>query len=54
MTDRARVAFITGGARGIGRAFADALVADGCNVVLADASPEAAASTCSSTTLPGT
>ncbi len=44
MTDRARVAFITGGARGIGRAFADALVADGCNVVLADASPEAAAS----------
>ncbi len=42
MTDRARVAFITGGARGIGRAFAEALVEDGCNVVLADVSAEAA------------
>ncbi|MDG4834383.1 SDR family NAD(P)-dependent oxidoreductase [Solwaraspora sp. WMMD1047] len=36
--DRSRVAFITGGARGIGRTFADALVADGHRVVLADAS----------------
>jgi 3-oxoacyl-[acyl-carrier protein] reductase len=42
MTSRARVAFITGGARGIGRAFADALAEDGCAVVLADASAEAA------------
>jgi 3-oxoacyl-[acyl-carrier protein] reductase len=39
---RARVAFITGGARGIGRAFAEALVEDGCHVVLADVSTEAA------------
>lgn len=37
-----RVAFITGGARGIGRAFADALVQDGVKVVLADADPAAA------------
>lgn len=38
----ARVAFITGGARGIGRAFADALVDEGANVVLADADLAAA------------
>lgn len=42
MTDRSRVAFITGGARGIGRAFAEALVSDGHRVVIADASTPAA------------
>jgi len=36
-----RVAFITGGARGIGRVFAEALVQDGVRVVLADVDPAA-------------
>jgi 3-oxoacyl-[acyl-carrier protein] reductase len=40
-----RVAFITGGAVGFGRAFATALVADGAAVVLADVDLEAAQAT---------
>ncbi|MFI1194297.1 SDR family NAD(P)-dependent oxidoreductase [Micromonospora sp. NPDC020750] len=42
-TAQPRTAFITGGARGIGRAFAEALVADGTRVVLADIDETAAA-----------
>jgi NAD(P)-dependent dehydrogenase (short-subunit alcohol dehydrogenase family) len=40
-----KVVFITGGARGIGEAFADALVAEGATVMIADISAEHGAQT---------
>ena len=35
-----RVAIVTGAARGLGRAFAEALIAQGCSVVVTDRDPE--------------
>ena len=41
MAEKQRVALITGGASGIGRATAERLVADGATVVIADIQDEA-------------
>ncbi|MFH1743544.1 MAG: SDR family NAD(P)-dependent oxidoreductase, partial [bacterium] len=39
-----RVALVTGGSRGIGKAIAKALIRDGCRVVIADVDQESLAS----------
>jgi len=50
---RGKVAVVTGGARGLGRAFGAALVARGAHVVLADVDGDAAASAAAAITPPG-